>query len=85
MKLIHQARDNPNIIELNWMWLPVFIGQNNSLLRALHHDLMAEFKEQEITPEILDQLHEYVIQWLCSRVPVKGLDLYLRGVEGIDQ
>ncbi len=86
MRVIQQYKDNPNIYEIAWMWLPTFIGQNTALLGELDHVLGARFPPPvEISEEVLDEIHNFVIDWICEKLNIPGLDLYLKGLEHVGE
>ena len=84
MRVIQQHKDDPNVYELAWMWLPTFIGQNTALLEELDGVLVNRFPPPvEITEGVLDVIHEFVIKWICEKLNIPGLDLYLKGLEHV--
>jgi hypothetical protein len=71
-------------LEVNWMWLPTFIGQNNNLLRELDKALEKKFTPPLIlTDELLLSIHKYVIEWVDGKIGIKGLSEYLKAVEEV--
>jgi hypothetical protein len=86
MRLIQQDKHNANTLEVVWMWLPTFIGQNTHVLGELDHALAARFPTPlEIGPEKLDEIHGYVIDYLCEKFNIPGLRQYLEAVSLVDQ
>lgn len=86
MRLIQQHKDNPKILEVAWMWLPTFIGQNTALLGELDHALAVRFPPpMEATEEVLDEIHRFVIDWICEKLNIDGLWHYLRAIESIKE
>jgi hypothetical protein len=84
MRVIHVAKDN--VIELSWMWLPTFIGQNYQVLKNLEAAWKDEFPTGvAITQLGLDEMHEFTIKWLCDQFPIKGLGDYLRAIENVEE
>jgi hypothetical protein len=84
MRVIHVAKDNA--IELSWMWLPTFIGQNYGVLKELGKAWEDEFpKGVAITPESLDAMHEFTIDWLCKKFYIAGLYKYLKAIENVEE
>jgi len=83
MRVIQVAKDNA--IELSWMWLPTFIGQNYGVLQQLGRAWEAKFPQGvAVTPESLDVMNEFTIKWLCEKFNIKGLDKYLRAIEHVE-
>jgi len=85
MRLIQQQKDNDKILEVAWMWLPTFIGQNTALLGELDHALSVRFPPPlEVSDKLLDEIHRFVIDWICSKLNIPGLWHYLRSIEMVD-
>lgn len=86
MRFIQQNRDKPKILEVAWMWLPTFIGQNTALLGELDHVLGARFPTPlEVDEAKLDEIHRFVIDWICDKLKIPGLWHYLKAVENIKE
>lgn len=84
MRVIQVAKDGA--IELSWMWLPTFVGQNYLILRELGRVWEAQFPDGVAhTPEGLDEMHEFTINWLCEKFPIPGLYTYLKGIERVEE
>ena len=63
------------------MWLPTFIGQNTAVLGELDRALRTEFVAPfEADDERLDEIHNFVIEWLGGKFKINGLKDYLRAV-----
>lgn len=84
MRLIQQDRHNPQQLAVSWMWLPTFIGQNSQLLGELDHVLSAKFPPPfELTDDKLDEIHRFVVDWICTKIRIPGLWHYLRAIEDV--
>lgn len=84
MRVIVVDRHRPDILELRWMWLPTFVGQNQPLLAELGREAMKKFPPPyEATEEKLDEIHDFVIDWLTKKVNVEGFGQYLRAIESV--
>lgn len=84
MRVISIDKHKKDVIEVRWMWLPTFIGQNSHLLQMLDKDLMKEFPPPfEATKEKLDEIHNFVINWLTEKLPIEGLPIYLQGIADV--
>lgn len=81
MRLVHIAKDGA--VELNWMWLPTFIGQNYMVLRELQKVWMEKFRNAPKTEATLDIIHDFTIGWLFEKFPMPGLDKYLKAIENV--
>lgn len=78
MRCIHT---DGNTVELNFMWLPTWIGQNAQLKQEIERDLRNMIVGQELTEETLDSIHHLVIKYLCDKFPlIIGLKQYLEGL-----
>ena len=92
MLFVMVSEDNPKAIELRWMWLPTFIGQNFQFMHELKE---AWFKLPEAgqraskdlgpTEEELRQIHDFAIDWICDRLKITGLEKYLRAIENVEE
>lgn len=85
MRIIHHARDG--VIEVKWMWLPTFIGQNYQVMVGLKDFLSKTYPpgKTEITEDLLDDIHSQVIAWLVVRFPLPGMLEYLKGIEHVQE
>lgn len=71
-------------VELNYMWLPTWLGQNLKFKRDLEEKLGPELMGQELTAETLDHAHQRVIDIVCDLYPLAGLRDYLDGVKFVE-
>ena len=75
------------ILELNYMWLPTFIGQNMWLMGKMQDEwkeVYGKYRGQLMpTAMVLDQMHNWAIEWLCKELPIPGLEDYLRAIEKV--
>jgi hypothetical protein len=87
MRLVNLAKDGA--VELNWMWLPTFIGQNYLVLKELEKIWRQNFNKAPRTNETLDAISDFTVRWLCDKFKIPGLDKYLEGLkyvmEGMEQ
>jgi hypothetical protein len=84
MRLVQVAQDGA--IEVSWMWLPVFIGQNQMLLRELGEAWKENFPNGVRSDDAgLDELHEFTIEWLCEKIKLTGLREYLKAIENVKE
>lgn len=73
------------VIELNWMWLPAFIGMDSVVRRDLQKQVIGLFEGKDLTDSVLHDAHCFVVGFLCSKYPaVDGLDLYLDALKFIE-
>lgn len=77
---------NDGVLELNWMWLPTFIGQNYLIMKELQEEWKKTFGGGILsTPMVLDQIHRWTLNWICEKFPIEGLRDYLVGIEKVPQ
>jgi hypothetical protein len=70
---------NPGQLELNWTWLPTWIGMNESLIREIEEKLRIDVVGKELTKELLEWAHCRVITILTEKFPLqRGLFDYLK-------
>lgn len=75
----------PGVVELNYMWLPSFIGMNGVLKRKLEKALKEEIEGRPLSEELLDEAHNLVISFLEKEFPgISGLKDYLDGLKFIE-
>ena len=73
------------VVELNYMWLPTFIGMNAVLKERMEKDLQAELRGVELDDKGLDRAHDLVVDYVVKQFPnIKGLDLYLDGLKFLE-
>lgn len=72
----------PGEIELNYTFLPTFIGMNAILKKELEDELRPLIEGQPWTEAYLDQAHEYVLDFLEKRFSsIHGLREFLDGLK----
>lgn len=78
-------RTAPGKLELNYMWLPTWVGMNESLIRDIEQELSKTIIGRDLTESLLDEAHQSVLQILVGRYPqIGGLFEYLDGVKFIE-
>jgi len=84
MRVIQVAKDGA--IELSWMWLPTFIGQNYMILKELGRAWEEAYPNGvQNTPDGLDNMHDFTIKWLCEKFPIEGLKTYLAAIVNVKE
>jgi len=82
MLTVQLAKDGA--LELNWMWLPTFIGQNYPVMRELEKVWRSQFAGKlKLNEEGLREAHEFTLKWLCDKFKINGLGEYLRAIENV--
>jgi len=78
MRLIHVA---DKAVELNFMWLPTWLGQNAKFKQQLEKDLAPKIRGMEMTEPNLDKIHDMVLDYIVEKFPIPGLFDYLDGLK----
>lgn len=79
MLLVQKA--GPGEVELNFMWLPTFIGMNVSVQKEIEKELHPVLQGKPLTEDTLRDAHDRVIDFLCQKFPLEGLRDYLDAVK----
>jgi len=76
------VRTADGIIELNYIWLPTWIGMNAKLKKELEDRLKGKIEGMPITEATMDDMNDMVIDELVAINPaVDGLRDYLDGLK----
>jgi len=68
----------PGVVELNFMWLPTWLGLNPNVKKELEAELRPMLVGQALTDELLQQAHDHTLAYLVKRHPeMEGLRDYL--------
>lgn len=79
------VRTAPGVLELNWMWLPTFIGLNNGLKKRIEEELAPLLEGKELTEDLIDAASDRVIEIVCGlHSALPGLRDYLDAVKFVD-
>lgn len=74
----------PGVVELNWMWLPTFIGVSTPMKKRIEEKVSPMLVGKGATDEVLDAAHEKVIDLLCELHPLPGLRDYLEAIKFVE-
>lgn len=78
------VRTAPGVVELNWTWLPTWIGMNAQLKKELEERLAPKLEGRPLE-EALDDAHEMVIEFLVEKFPaLKGMRDYLDALKYVE-
>jgi hypothetical protein len=83
VKLI--VRAGKGRVELNYMWLPTFIGMNGVLIKEIEEKFSSQLVGKVLTSELLDGVSEQVKEYLAEKFPIIGLWDYLDGLKFVDE
>jgi hypothetical protein len=74
------------VLELNWLWLPTWMGMNGPLREQLGKYLEPKLAGLAITEENLDYAHEEVLKFLVKEARgLEGVYDYLDGLKFVRQ
>ena len=86
MRIVQRSKSDPTCLELSWMWLPTFIGQNVALLKDLDKAMSKEFPPPlELDDVVLDKIHDFAVSWIQEKLKIAGLDQYLHAARYVDR
>lgn len=76
------------VVELNWMWLPTWIGMNTNLKAELEKYLAEKIKDymgMKLDNTLVDRLHLLVLDFLDKKYPqINGLRSYIEQLKLIE-
>lgn len=76
------VQTEPGKLELNYMWLPTWIGLNNAFKEDLECELTPVLLDREIDEDLLDEASDMVLDFIEKKFPnLKGLRDYLDGLK----
>ena len=79
------VRVDKGVLEVNYMWLPSWIGMNSVLIKEIAEAMQEKSVGKEFSEDLLDELDTEVINFLMKRFPnIKGLGGYLVGLRGVE-
>jgi hypothetical protein len=80
MRLV--VRSGPGQVELNYMWLPTWIGMNEALLKEIEKALAPVLVGKDLDDGTLEEAHFLVLDYLKERFSnINGLFDYLDGMK----
>lgn len=76
---------DPGVLELNWMWLPTWLGHNMPLRQQMEKELSKLVQGRPMTDAFLDEVHQLVVDFLCKSFPdLVGLRDYLDSIKFVE-
>jgi hypothetical protein len=78
------VRTGPGKVELNFMWLPTFIGMSGLMKAELEKKLVPEFTGKPLTEETLDEAHDRAVELILEKFPLPGLRDYLDAMKFVE-
>jgi hypothetical protein len=82
MRVIHLI--DGNTVELNYMWLPTWIGQNAQFKKQLEGALREKIEGMDLTDENLDKIHDMVVEYIVANYQIPGLFEYIDGLKFVE-
>jgi hypothetical protein len=83
MRFIHV---DGNAVEVNYMFLPTFLGLNSALLQEMEGQIAPLLVGKEATDDVLDAANDAVLDFIEKRFPdIEGLRDYLDAVKFIQE
>jgi hypothetical protein len=76
---------DPGVLELNWMWLPTWIGMNARLKQSIEQELAPIVQGKAMTDQELDAINSWVIARIVTECPLPGVSDYLDGLKFIQE
>jgi hypothetical protein len=75
----------PGKVELSFMWLPLFIGQDPGLKKELEKTIGQEFQGKPLDATTLSAIHDRVLDIICEKhKAIVGLRDYLDGLKFVE-
>lgn len=79
MRLVHLTA--PGRLELNFMWLPTWLGINKEAKDYIEGELRSKVVGVTATEGALDEINEMVMDVILKKYPLEGLRDYLDGLK----
>jgi hypothetical protein len=75
----------PGVVELNFLWLPTFIGMNGAFKEKMERDLAEKVQGMTMDDKGLDRAHEIVVEYIVKAFPqIRGLGRYLDSMKYLE-
>lgn len=76
-------RTDEGVLELNWQWLPTWLGMNHVFKSDLEKSLQKKIVGKPMTDDVLDEVNGMVIDYIEERfgADIDGLRDYLDGLK----
>lgn len=83
MRLVIETE--PGKLELNYMWLPTWVGMSHPLKKEIEDKIGKDFVGKDLTDETLDEMDEAIIELLQGKFPTIKFSDYLRALKDVEQ
>jgi hypothetical protein len=74
----------PGEVELNYMWLPTWIGINNQFKERLEKELASKIEGRPLNDTTLDDVNDMVLDFIDKEFSLTGLRDYLDGLKFVE-
>jgi hypothetical protein len=75
--------ESEGVLELNWTWLPTFIGMNSPLKKRIEEQIIPIAVGQSLSEELLQAVDEAIILFLVEEFKIEGLREYLCAIQAV--
>jgi hypothetical protein len=75
----------PGVVELNFMWLPTFVGMNTILKKEIEAQVAPKLEGKPLTDDTLDYAHELIVDIILKKFPFPGLKDYLDAMKFVSE
>lgn len=83
MRFVHKTDDGWDI---NWMWMPSFLGLSTSLTAQIRESLRQKFEGRTMTDRLVEEMHQKCIDVICEKFPnTRGLREYLMAIREVKE
>jgi len=71
-------------LELNYMWLPTFIGMNTVLKKEIEEHIAPYVVGKEFSDKLQLSLDSVIMDFIFIKCPIPGLREYIQALRNID-
>lgn len=76
----------PGVVELNYMWLPTFLGMNSRLKQDIEKELGPKFQGRALDENFLNEADEIIVDFILKKFPnIVGLRDYLDAIKFVQE
>lgn len=76
---------DPGVLELNWQWLPTWVGMNTALTQKIEREIAPLVQGKALTARELDDVSDKIINLIAEQCPLQGVRDYLDGLKFITE
>lgn len=78
-------KSGKNSLEINWSWLPTWMGMNTALMNELDSLIRPHIVGKPMNQDTLDTAHDLVLDFLVEKYKIPGLYDYLDGLKYVTE